>query len=325
VTAPPNSALPNTAPPNTTLPEAARALATDADHQLAAELAARSAELLRALRASGIDDPDALRKQGDRRSHELLVTELAARRPADAVLSEEGKEEPTPARLGARRVWIVDPLDGTREFGELDRPDWAVHVALVIDGFPVAGAVALPALNEVWSTATAAGRERPLAAAGPRSTGSGSTGSGSTGSGSTGPRSTGSATTGPPRLAVSRTRPGWSASLVEQALHAELVPLGSAGFKALAVVRGVADIYAHSGGQYEWDSAAPVAVALAYGLHASRLDGTPLAYNNPSPYLPDLLIAHPDWARPALQAVAGSTNPPPDPARPAGARTAQRT
>ena len=299
MTAPPNSALPNTAPPNTTLPDEARALATDADHQLAAELAARSAELLRALRASGIDDQDELRKQGDRRSHELLVTELAARRPADAVLSEEGKEEPAPARLGARRVWIVDPLDGTREFGELDRPDWAVHVALVIDGFPVAGAVALPALNEVWSTASAPGRDRPPATAGPRSTG---------------PRSTGSGRTCPPRLAVSRTRPGWSASLVEQALAAELVPLGSAGFKALAVVRGVADVYAHSGGQYEWDSAAPVAVALAYGLHASRLDGTPLAYNNPSPYLPDLLIARPDWARPALQAVAGSTNPPPDPA-----------
>jgi 3'(2'), 5'-bisphosphate nucleotidase len=259
----------------TALPDEARALATDADHQLAAELAAHSSELLLALRASGIEDPDELRKQGDRRSHQLLVTELASRRPGDAVLSEEGKEEPAPARLGARRVWIVDPLDGTREFGELDRPDWAVHVALVIDGFPVAGAVALPALGEVWSTATAPARPAPKPAA------------------------------TPPRLAVSRTRPGWSASLVEQALHAELVPLGSAGFKALAVVRGVADIYAHSGGQYEWDSAAPVAVALAYGLRASRLDGTPLAYNNPSPYLPDLLIAHPDWAQAALQAVAG--------------------
>lgn len=261
----------------TALPEEVRALATDADHQLAAELAARSAELLRALRASGIDDPDGLREQGDRRSHELLVTELASRRPGDAVLSEEGKD--SAQRLSARRVWIIDPLDGTREFGELDRPDWAVHVALVIDGFPVAGAVALPALNEVWSTATAPVR----------------------------PASKPAAT--PPRLAVSRTRPGWSASLVEQALHAELVPLGSAGFKALAVVRGVADIYAHSGGQYEWDSAAPAAVALAHGLHASRLDGTPLAYNNPSPYLPDLLIAHPDWAQAALQAVAGGEPP----------------
>ena len=262
-----------TALPNTALPDEVRALASDADHQLAAELAGQSAELLRALRASGIDDPDALRKQGDRRSHELLAGELAARRPADAVLSEEGKD--SARRLGARRVWIVDPLDGTREFGEPGRPDWAVHVALVIDGFPVAGAVALPALNEVWSTATAPVPPAPKPAA------------------------------TPPRLAVSRTRPGWSASLVEQALCADLVPLGSAGFKALAVVRGVADIYAHSGGQYEWDSAAPVAVALAYGLHASRLDGTPLAYNNPSPYLPDLLIAHPGWAQAALRAVAG--------------------
>jgi 3'(2'), 5'-bisphosphate nucleotidase len=258
-----------TAPPNTALPDEVRALATDADHQLAAELAAHSAELLRALRTSGIDDPDELRKQGDRRSHELLVAELAARRPADAVLSEEGKD--SAQRLAARRVWIVDPLDGTREFGEPGRPDWAVHVALVIDGFPVAGAVALPALNEVWSTAAVSPQISPPS--------------------------------GPPRLAVSRTRPGPAAALVTQALAAEPVPLGSAGFKALAVVRGAAEIYAHSGGQYEWDSAAPVAVALAHGLHASRLDGTPLAYNNPDPYLPDLLIAHPDWARSALDAV----------------------
>ena len=265
----------------TALPDEARVLASAADHQLAAELAEQCALLLRALRASGIDDPDVLREQGDRRSHQLLVTELAARRPADAVLSEEGAA--TPERLDARRVWIVDPLDGTREFGELDRADWAVHVALVVDGFPVAGAVALPALEKVWSTASAPGRERPPAAAGQGSTGSGRT--------------------APPRLAVSRTRPGWSAGLIQQALSAELVPLGSAGFKALAVVRGTAEIYAHSGGQYEWDSAAPVAVALAHGLHASRLDGTPLAYNNADPYLPDLLIAHPDWARPALDAV----------------------
>ena len=261
----------------TALPDESRALATEADHQLAAELAARSAELLRELRASGIDDADVLRKQGDRCSHELLVTELAARRPADAVLSEEGKEEPAPARLGARRVWIVDPLDGTREFGEPDRQDWAVHVALVIDGFPVAGAVALPALHEVWSTAGAASQDQPPATTSPR--------------------------TGPPRLAVSRTRPGPAAAAVQQALGAEPLPLGSAGFKALAVVRGAAEIYAHSGGQFEWDSAAPVAVALAHGLHASRLDGAPLTYNNPDPYLPDLLIAHPDWARPALDAV----------------------
>jgi 3'(2'), 5'-bisphosphate nucleotidase len=259
----------------TSLPDEARALATDADHRLAVELAERSAALLRALRASGLEDPNVLRKQGDRRSHELLVTELAARRPQDAVLSEEGQD--SSRRLGARRVWIVDPLDGTREFGELDRPDWAVHVALVIDGFPVAGAVALPALNEVWSTASAPPGRPPAAPS--------------------------SHSTGPPRLAVSRTRPGWAADLIRQALPADVMPLGSAGFKALAVVRGAVEIYAHSGGQYEWDSAAPVAVALAHGLHASRLDSTPLTYNNPDPYLPDLLIAHPDWARPALDAV----------------------
>jgi 3'(2'), 5'-bisphosphate nucleotidase len=276
----------------TALPDHAGALASAADHQLAAELAEQAAALLRALRASGIDDPDVLRAEGDRRSHELLAAELATRRPADAVLSEEGAA--SPERLTARRVWIVDPLDGTREFGEPDRSDWAVHVALVIDGFPVAGAVALPALGEIWSTAAASARPARLTAAARQ------------------PR------TGPPRLAVSRTRPGWSAGLVEQALSAELVPMGSAGFKALAVVRGTAEIYAHSGGQYEWDSAAPVAVALAHGMHASRLDGTPLAYNNADPYLPDLLIAHPDWARLALQAVAGG-----DPS--AGIRPAQGT
>jgi 3'(2'), 5'-bisphosphate nucleotidase len=256
----------------TTSPGQARALATAADHQLAATLAERSAALLRALRASGGHDPDALRKEGDRRSHELLVTELAVRRPHDAVLSEEGAD---PAgRLAARRVWIIGPLDGTREFGEPPRVDWAVHVALVIDGFPVVGAVALPALAEVWSTAPG-----PAPAALHRAA-------------------------APPRLAVSRTRPGWSAGIIARELGAELVPLGSAGFKALAVVRGAADVYAHSGGQYEWDSAAPVAVALARGLHASRLDGSPLVYNNASPYLPDLLIAHPAWARSVLQAVA---------------------
>lgn len=178
----------------------ARALATAADHQLAATLAERAGALLLALRASGGHDPDVLRKEGDRRSHELLAAELAAHRPGDAVLSEEGKD--STRRLGARRVWIVDPLDGTREFGEPPRVDWAVHVALVIGGFPVVGAVALPALDEVWSTAAG-----PVPAA---------------------PRNTAA----PPRLAVSRTRLGWSAGLVEQALAAELVPMGSAGFKA---------------------------------------------------------------------------------------------
>jgi 3'(2'), 5'-bisphosphate nucleotidase len=243
------------------------------DHEVAADVATRAGELLIDLRASadsGNNDWWSLRDEGDWNAHHFIVGALEELRPDDIVLSEEGKEDHR--RLGADRVWIVDPLDGTREFGEPGRPDWAVHVALVIDGFPVVGAVALPALSEVWSTATVPAQARKPAA-------------------------------NPPRLAVSRTRPGWSADLVERALGADLVPLGSAGFKALAVVRGEAEIYAHSGGQYEWDSAAPVAVALAHGLHASRLDGAPLAYNNANPYLPDLLIAHPDWARPALDAV----------------------
>ena len=238
------------------------------EHRDAAALARAAGQALMKLRSA----PPELRDigvAGDRLSHQFLVGELNRLYPGDDVRSEEGLEHVA----GEGRLWIVDPLDGTREFGELDRADWAVHVALVVDGFPVAGAVALPALEKVWSTASAPVPPSPPAAA------------------------------TPPRLAVSRTRPGWSAGLIQQALSAELVPLGSAGFKALAVVRGTAEIYAHSGGQYEWDSAAPVAVALAHGMHASRLDGTPLAYNNPDPYLPDLLIAHPDWARPALDAV----------------------
>jgi 3'(2'), 5'-bisphosphate nucleotidase len=256
-------------------------LTTADDHALAHDLAERAGRLLLDLRAQG-GDPAALKDAGDRSSHEFLMAELAKARPEDAVLSEEGMDDK--ARLTADRVWIVDPLDGTREFGEPDRPDWAVHVALVIDGFPVAGAVALPALGEIWSTASAPPPPPPAPPLLPPAAAR-------------------------PRLAVSRTRPGWSAGLVERALSAELVPMGSAGFKALAVVRGTADIYAHSGGQYEWDSAAPVAVALAHGMHASRLDGTPLAYDNPDPYLPDLLIAHPDWARSALQAVAREVHP----------------
>ena len=169
------------------------------------------------------------------------------------------------------RVWIVDPLDGTREFGEPPRTDWAVHVALVIGGEPVAGAVALPARGLVLSTASPPrlppGVERP-------------------------------------RVVVSRTRPPASAQQLVNALDAELVPMGSAGAKAMAVVLGDADIYAHSGGQYEWDSAAPVAVAASAGLHVSRLDGSPLRYNQRDAWLPDLLICRPELAQPVLAALA---------------------
>jgi 3'(2'), 5'-bisphosphate nucleotidase len=247
------------------------------DHAVAAALATEAGELLVALRArrahaaaSG-GDAKALGREGDAAAHDLLMRRLAAARPGDAVLSEEGVADP--ARLTAPRVWIVDPLDGTREFGEVPREDWAVHVALVVAGQPVAGAVALPARGLTLATA-------PPPAPPP-------------------------APTGPPRVLVSRTRPPAEALLVAEALGGTLVPLGSAGAKAMAVVLGEADVYAHSGGQYEWDSAAPVAVARAAGLHTSRLDGSPLTYNNADPYLPDLLICRRELAEAAIIAARG--------------------
>lgn len=243
------------------------------DHALARGAATDAGALLLELRsklAAGTD-PDAVRAAGDRRSHELLVAKLAAERPDDAVLSEEGLLDP--ARLHAERVWIVDPLDGTREFGELGRDDWAVHVALVVAGVPCAGAVALPARGLTLAT----DRSQIVPA-----------------------------TNGRPRLVVSRTRPTELASALAESLAAELVPMGSAGAKAMAVVLGEADVYAHSGGQYEWDSAAPVAVAAGAGLHVSRLDGSPLRYNQANPWLPDLLICRPELAGPVLAAVAAA-------------------
>ncbi|MET0146003.1 MAG: inositol monophosphatase family protein [Ilumatobacteraceae bacterium] len=245
---------------------------TDDDHAVAAELAEEAGALLLALRSSGVAEADELKALGDRRSHDLLMDRLARRRPDDAVLSEEGVADP--ARLTARRVWIVDPLDGTREFGEDGRVDWAVHVALVVGGVPVVGAVALPGLGEVWST----GRPLPVVA---------------------GQRPT------RPRVTVSRTRPGAAAAALGAAMDHELVPMGSAGAKAISVLRGDADIYAHTGGQYEWDSAAPVAVVVANGIGATRIDGSPLVYNRADPYLPDLLITYPTWTDAALAALVG--------------------
>jgi 3'(2'), 5'-bisphosphate nucleotidase len=253
------------------------------DHQLARALAVAAGERLLELRASG-GDPDELRKAGDRLSHEFLAAELARLRPADVVLSEEGQDDP--ARLTADRVWIVDPLDGTREFGEPPRADWAVHVALWERGAGpasgpatsgtgagdlTAGAVALPGRGVVLATA------EPPAPAGPPAQ--------------------------PLRLLVSRTRPPEFVTRLAAALGATLVPLGSAGAKAAAVILGEADAYVHSGGQYEWDSAAPVAVARAAGLHASRIDGSALAYNQASPALPDILICQAALAPALLAAI----------------------
>lgn len=242
------------------------------DHLLAAQLAHRAGELLVELRARLVDDeaPAAvLRAEGDRRAHELLVSELAAARPADAVLSEEGTDDAS--RLTAERVWVIDPLDGTREFSEVGRNDWAVHVALVVDERPVAGAVALPGLGLTLSTA-----EPPQL-----------------------PPERG----GPPRLVVSRSRPPEQADAVAAALGADVVPLGSAGAKSMAVVRGTADVYVHAGGQYEWDSCAPVAVAKAAGCFVSRLDGSRPRYNQPDVYLPDLVVCRPELAGPVLAAL----------------------
>ncbi|HEY6531608.1 MAG TPA: 3'(2'),5'-bisphosphate nucleotidase CysQ [Acidimicrobiales bacterium] len=243
------------------------------DHEVARSLAEAAGTLLVALRddmtATGTSQW-ALKDAGDLQSHEFLVAELARLRPDDAVLSEEGRDDWT--RLDASRVWIVDPLDGTREYGE-GRPDWAVHVALAIDGAPVVGAVSLPAVGQVLDTGVA-----PLVPARPEGR--------------------------PLRLAVSRTRTTMASMVVAAAFDGELVAMGSAGFKAMAVVTGEVDAYVHAGGQYEWDNCAPAAVAMAAGLHASRLDGSPLTYNQPDPYLPDFVICRPELGDEVLELVA---------------------
>lgn len=238
------------------------------DALLAADLAQRAGELLARIRAEGdFADPKALGREGDLRSNDLLLAELAKARPDDAVLSEESVDDP--ARLTADRVWIIDPLDGTREFGMPGRNDWAVHVALYTAGRGItAAAVAMPALGEVRSTAD-------------------------------------------PRLGlpvadvvlVSDSRPPAFARSVADAVGGTVAPMGSAGAKAMAVVRGDAVAYVHAGGQWEWDSAAPVGVAMAAGLHASRIDGSPLRYNQPRPYLPDLVICRPELAERVLAAI----------------------
>lgn len=246
--------------------------AAEDDHRLAAEMAAEAGELLVGLRERLEREgapAAALRAEGDRQAHRFLADRLAAARPGDAVLSEEAPDDR--ARLGADRVWIIDPLDGTREFSEPPRADWAVHVALVVGRRPAAGAVALPAAGLTLSTLDPPG----LPPAGGD----------------------------PPRLAASRNRLTFPVLRAAEALGAELVLMGSAGAKAMAVVRGQADAYVHSGGQWEWDSCAPVAVAAAAGCFASRLDGSELRYNRPDPFLPDLIICRPELADALLAAV----------------------
>jgi 3'(2'), 5'-bisphosphate nucleotidase len=246
--------------------------ANEQDHRSAERIAREAGALLVRLRVDGAWTGKALGEQGDRQANERILAELREAFPDDAILSEEsqGGQE----RLGAARTWIVDPLDGTREFTEPGRTDWAVHVALVMGGQPVAGAVALPARDLVLCAHPAVSLP-PLRP-------------------------------GPPRLLASRTRPPAEVTQVARALGAEVIPMGSAGAKAMAVVLGDAEAYLHAGGQYEWDSAAPVAVAAAAGLHVSRLDGSPLRYNRPNPYLPDLLICRREWAEPIAAALRGT-------------------
>jgi 3'(2'), 5'-bisphosphate nucleotidase len=246
-----------------------RAAVDAADLELAVRLArAAGGELLR-LRAAG---SAALGADGDRAAQAVLAEGLRAARPGDVVLSEEAADDP--ARLHADRVWILDPLDGTREYGE-GREDWAVHVALwdrAVDDL-IVGAVALPAQGVVLASDGSPARPRP---------------------------------DGPPRIVVSRTRPPAAARAVAEALGGELVAMGSAGAKIAAVVLGTVDVYVHSGGQYQWDSAAPVAVARAAGLHTSRVDGSPLRYNRAELSLPDLVVARPEYADAVLAAINGS-------------------
>ena len=238
------------------------------DAELAAHLAREAGQILLDLRKWWDRDPNRLGKAGDDQANAYLVQALRDVRPNDGLLSEE--EQDDAARLAMTRVWIVDPVDGTREYGE-GRSDWAVHVALAVNGAASIGAVALPALGLVLRS------DRPQAL--------------------------------PPvparaRMVVSRSRPAREAVAVAEAIGAELIPMGSAGAKAMAIVRGEAEIYLHTGGQYEWDSCAPVAVAAAHGLHVSRADGSPLRYNQRDTYMPDLLICRSEWAERVLALVA---------------------
>lgn len=236
------------------------------DAELARAIAEEAGALLLRIQEDGADGA-----RGDREANALILERLRAARPDDAILSEESADDPV--RLSRSRVWIVDPLDGTREFAE-SRPDWAVHVALAVDGAPAAGAVALPRLGCTLSS------DAPPVLGGGHL---------------------------PPRMLVSRTRPSAVCSDVAARIGAEHIAMGSAGAKAMAVVRGQAEIYLHTGGQHQWDNCAPVAVALAAGLHCSRIDGSPIVYNQPSTSIPDLLICRKEWSERVLELVANCT------------------
>ncbi len=240
------------------------------DNALAALLAYEAGRSLLEIQRAGMadrTDPRDLKDQGDRESQRMLERLLHEHRPDDAVLSEEAADDP--ARLLADRVWIIDPLDGTREFSE-GRDDWAVHIALWTEGVLTSGAVALPRLDQVLTSTDPAQQWQP-------------------------PHRL--------RLAVSRTRATPLVDALAKKIDADVSPMGSAGYKVAAVVRNEVDAYVHTGGQYEWDSAAPVAVARAAGLFASRIDGSPLRYNSPSPYLPDLVVCNPTLSEAVLREI----------------------
>lgn len=243
-------------------------MSREADCRLAHRIADLAGQALLDLRATGEHEGKALGNAGDQAANALILDILAAERPGDALLSEESADDKN--RCTQSRVWVIDPLDGTREYSE-GRDDWAVHVALAIDGAPAVGAVALPALGLTLASDT--------------------------------PPELGEMRT-PPRMLVSRTRPAPQAVAVAEGIGAELVPMGSAGAKAMAVVRGEAEVYLHAGGQYEWDNCAPAAVAMAAGLHVSRIDGSPLIYNCENTYLEDILICRPELAERVLALVA---------------------
>jgi 3'(2'), 5'-bisphosphate nucleotidase len=237
------------------------------DAELAASLAETAGKLLLDMQKRALTGKE-LGDAGDQAANTYLIEAITKARPDDGLLSEESKD--TDVRLSKRRVWIIDPVDGTREYGE-GRTDWAVHVGLAIDGVATIGAVALPGLGLILRS----DRLAPLLAA-----------------------------PAIPRMVVSRTRPAKEALAVAEAIDAELIPMGSAGAKAMAVVRGEAEIYLHTGGQYEWDSCAPAAVAAAYGLHVSRVDGSQLIYNGANTYMPDLLICRRELAERVLSLVS---------------------
>lgn len=237
------------------------------DIELAKKLAKEAGRILIELRETGQYEGKSLGNAGDAAANDYLMAEIKRQRPDDGILSEETKD--TPERLSKSRVWIIDPVDGTREYSE-GRDDWAVHIALSVDGKPAIGAVALPDLGLVLASDDDI--ITPKAA-------------------------------NPLRMVVSRSRPAKEAVAIAEKLGAQLISMGSAGAKAMALVRGAADIYAHSGGQYEWDNCAPAAVAMAAGFHCSRIDGTPLHYNQKDTYLPDLLFCHKENAQQILDII----------------------